>query len=66
MYNDYIVLRLGQERARELYMAAEEAGLTQRRWRERRLAKPARIAWASAVMTIVALVVGAAILSAVL
>lgn len=57
MYNDYMALRLGKERARELYRQAEEAGLTQRRWRERRVAGRARIhrAWAGLALAVVSL-----------
>ena len=61
MYNDYMVLRLGQERARELYREAEEAGLTQRRRREQRLPGRARIGLAAAVVTLAVVILGIAV-----
>jgi hypothetical protein len=61
MFNDYMVLRLGQERARELYREAEEAGLTQRRRREQRQPSRVRIGLVAAVVTLAAVVLGIAI-----
>lgn len=61
MFNDYMLLRLGQERARELYREAEEAGLTQRRVRERREAGRARIGLAAAVVTLAVVILSIAV-----